>query len=88
MKASTAADDCEQLHIPLRQTPPGRSAAGDPQHAVDHAPVRIVRAAWARLFGRKQQHQPLPLSIGQFIASHEAQIENASSTRYPLTNTT
>ena len=76
------AGDGTERAIPLRQVPPRRSAAGDPQHAVDHASVRVVRAASARLFGRKQRLQPLPLRVGQFIAPHSAQIGNALENRH------
>jgi hypothetical protein len=46
--------------IPLRQVPPGRARAQNPQHAIEDGPMVIGRSSSPRLLGWEQRLEPLP----------------------------
>ena len=59
--------------VPLRQVPPGRPGAEDPQDAVDNRAMVMGRSPNLWFVRWEQGFKPLPLRVGQISSAHSTQ---------------
>jgi hypothetical protein len=68
--AAESAIDRVPLSKGFRQVPPGRAGTANPENGVEKKAIIASRAAWIRLFPRKQAGDSLPIGVRNSVSKH------------------